>query len=177
MAFYFSKRKIRPSEDEESGELNIIPYLDILMNLIIFMLLSMTGLATFGILNVNAPNSQAGGAGDNPDKPPLLLTVAIGKDGFYLAATGAVLGGQEGEAPPEPGSGHPTIAKKADGTYDFEALTAKMQAIKTEFAQESKVILAAEKDTPYEQLIATMDAVRETKAHQLLFPDVTLGAF
>ena len=52
-----------------------------------------------------------------------------------------------------------------------------MQAIKSEFAQESKVILAAEKETPYETLIATMDSVRETKAHQLLFPDVTLGAF
>ena len=64
MAFHFSKRKIRPKEDEESGELNIIPYLDILMNLIIFILLSMTGLATFGILNVNAPNYGAGAAAD-----------------------------------------------------------------------------------------------------------------
>jgi len=65
MAFYFSRRKLRPSAEEGHGELNIVPYLDILMNLIIFMLLSMTGLAAFGILNVNAPNygGQAG-AGD-----------------------------------------------------------------------------------------------------------------
>src|SRR5688572_18106468 len=100
MAFYFSKRKIRPKEDEESGELNIIPYLDILMNLIIFILLSMTGLATFGILNVNAPNYGAGAAAnpDQPQKPPLLLNVSISKKGFFVAATGGVLGG--GEAPP-----------------------------------------------------------------------------
>jgi biopolymer transport protein ExbD len=77
MAFHFSKRKLRPKEDDEVGELNIVPYLDILMNLIIFILLSMTGLATMGILNVNAPAYGDAGAGsDKPDKPPLLLTVA-----------------------------------------------------------------------------------------------------
>ena len=177
MAFYFSKRKIRPSDEEHQGELNIIPYLDILMNLIIFMLLSMTGLATFGILNVSAPNSNQGGPSENPDKPPLLLTVGIGKDGFYVGATGGVLGGGPEQPPPQPGQGAPTIAKKSDGTYDFDALTAKMQEIKGNFPNDSKVILAADKDIQYEQLIATMDAVRENKARQLLFPDVTLGSF
>ena len=57
MAFYFSQAQAQaPRGRGGAGELNIVPYLDILMNLIIFMLLSMTGLATFGILNVNAPN-------------------------------------------------------------------------------------------------------------------------
>ena len=36
---YVSKRRFRPKEEEVKGELNIVPYLDILMNLIIFMLL------------------------------------------------------------------------------------------------------------------------------------------
>jgi len=26
MAFYFSRRKIKPKEEEHSGELNIVPY-------------------------------------------------------------------------------------------------------------------------------------------------------
>src|SRR5215510_10320392 len=111
----------------EFGELNIVPYLDILMNLIIFMLLSMTGLATFGILNVNAPNYGAGASSsDNPTKPPLLLTVAISKKGYYIAATGGVLGG--GEAPAAPmGEGAPTIPKLPDGSPDYAALTNKMK--------------------------------------------------
>jgi biopolymer transport protein TolR len=88
-----------------------------------------------------------------------------------------VLGGSPDQPAPQPGQGAPTIAKKADGTYDFEALTAKMQEIKGNFPNDSKVILAAEHDTQYEQLIATMDAVRENKDHKLLFPDVTLGTF
>ena len=47
MAFFYSKRKLRIRGHEEGGELNIVPYLDILMNLIMFMLLSITGLAAF----------------------------------------------------------------------------------------------------------------------------------
>src|SRR3954447_22087115 len=96
MAFYYSKRKLRPHEDEDVGELNIVPYLDILMNLIIFMLLSMTGLAAFGILNVNAPNYGGPSASvTNPDdQPKLLLSVLISKKGFFVAGAGAVLGDQ-----------------------------------------------------------------------------------
>lgn len=178
MAFHFSKRKIRPKEEEESGELNIIPYLDILMNLIIFILLSMSGLAAFGILNVNAPNYGAGAsAGDTPQKPPLLLTVAISKRGYYIAATGGVLGAAEAAPGAPMGEGAPTIPKLPDGTLDYAALTNKMKEIKASFPEETKIILAAEPDVQYDWLVLTMDAVRETTDRKLLFPDVTLGSF
>ncbi len=171
MAFYFSRRKLKPREDEEVGELNIVPYLDILMNLILFMLLSITGLASFGILNVSAPSYGGPSAGvqqDNPDQPKLTLSVLISKKGLFINSENAILG--EG--------GAPTIPIKADGTYDYEALNAKMLEIKQAFPNETKVIIAADADVQYEALIATMDACRETlgKEHHLLFPDVTLGA-
>jgi biopolymer transport protein ExbD len=176
MAFHVSKRKLKPKEEEEAGELNIVPYLDILMNLIIFMLLSMTGLATFGILNVSAPSYGGGGGGGNPDeKPPLLLTVAIAKGGYYIAATGGVLPGVEQQGSAAEGA-PPTIGKKGD-TYDYAALNAKMKEIKSSFPDESKVIIAAEADTAYEVLVSTMDATRETADKKLLFPDVTLASF
>lgn len=177
MAFHVSKRKLKPKEEEEAGELNIVPYLDILMNLIIFMLLSMSGLATFGILNVSAPSYGGGGGGGNPDeKPPLLLTVAIAKNGYYIAATGGVLPGIEQTGTAAEGA-PPTIGKKGDGSYDYDGLLAKMKEIKTTFPDESKVIIAAEADTAYEVLIGTMDSTRETPDKKLLFPDVTLASF
>src|SRR3954471_11144719 len=117
MAFYYSKRKLRPHEDEEVGELNIVPYLDILMNLIIFMLLSMTGLAAFGILNVNAPNyggPSAGAVADPADAPKLLLTVRISKKGHFVAGAGAVLGqapAGAGAPPTTTTEGEPTVPK------------------------------------------------------------------
>lgn len=183
MAFYFSRRKLKIKEEEETGELNIVPYLDILMNLIIFMLLSMTGLAAFGILNVNAPNYGGGAAAQAPgdEGPKLLLTVGISNKGFYVAATGGVLGAGATEAaqPAAPGQGAPTIPLKADGKHDYGALNAQMVKIKQEFPNETKVIIAAQNEVPYETLVATMDACRETmgRERRLLFPDVTLGAF
>jgi biopolymer transport protein TolR len=171
MAFYFSRRKLKVREEEEVGELNIVPYLDILMNLILFMLLSITGLASFGILNVSAPSyggPTAGAQQDNPDQPKLTLSVLISKKGLFINSENAILG--EG--------GAPTIPLKADGSYDYEALSAKMLEIKQAFPNETKVIIAADADVQYEALIATMDACREApgKEHHLLFPDVTLGA-
>lgn len=176
MAFYFSRRKIKPKEDEESGELNIIPYLDILMNLIIFMLLSMAGLATFGMINVNAPEYGGGGLGGDQEKPPLTLTVAIARSGFFIGATGGILPGVS-ESGATPGQGAPAIPKKADGTYDYAALTAMMGEIKSKFQDENKVVIAADADIDYETLVATMDATRETADRKRLFPDVTLSTF
>ncbi|MBI3185779.1 MAG: biopolymer transporter ExbD [Myxococcales bacterium] len=182
MAFYFSRRKLRPKEKEEMGELNIVPYLDILMNLIIFMLLSITGLVTFGILNVNAPSYGAGvqGPGEDPSQPKLLLTVGISNKGFYVAATGGVLGQQSPEgAAAAPGQGEPTIPKLPDGSFDYAALSEQMVNIKQAFPNETKVIIAAQSEVQYEALVATMDACRETTgpSRRVLFPDVTLGAF
>src|SRR5215470_2670182 len=154
MAFYYSKRKTRPSEEPEGSELNIVPYLDMLMNLIIFMLLSMTGLAAFGILNVSAPNYGGPSAAtqENAEAPKLLLSVLISKKGFFVAGTGAVLGpdGQGQQAAPST-AGEPTIPKLGDA-YDFGALNAKMVEIKQAFPNESKVIVGAESEIPYETL-------------------------
>jgi biopolymer transport protein TolR len=178
MAFFYSKRKLRVREHQEGGELNLVPYLDILMNLIMFMLLSITGLSAFGILNVNAPNygGPTTQVTEEGDKPKLLLTVLISKKGFYVAATGGVVGQQQ--AQPNPAEAAPSIPKKGDGNYDYTALTESMVNVKKEFPSESKVIVGAEGEIPYEVLVQTMDAIRETpgKDRKLLFTDVTLGA-
>ncbi|XXF75552.1 biopolymer transporter ExbD [Myxococcaceae bacterium GXIMD 01537] len=171
MAFHYSRRKLKIREEEETGELNIVPYLDILMNLIIFMLLSITGLASFGILNVNAPNYGGPTTGvaqeEKPDEQKLVLSVLISKTGHFVNTEHTVLGAEKGA---------PTVPLKADGTYDYEALTRQMVQIKGAVPGETKVIIAAEADTAYEVLIQTMDAIREDGQKRLLFPDVTLGA-
>ena len=178
MAFFYSRRKLKVREEHELGELNIVPYLDILMNLIMFMLLSITGLAAFGILNVSAPSygGPTAAAQDDSDKPKLLLSVLISKKGFYVAGAGGVLGPQSGSV--NPAELPPTLPRKADGSYDYASLTAQLLGVKKEFPAETKVIIGAESDIPYEVLVGTMDAVRETAAleRKILFPDVTLGA-
>ncbi|WP_342381409.1 biopolymer transporter ExbD [Myxococcus stipitatus] len=170
MAFYYSRRKLKVREDEETGELNIVPYLDILMNLIIFMLLSITGLASFGILNVSAPAYGPAPTGVTQvapaDEPKLTLSVLISRKGHFVSSESAILGEQ----------GEPTVPTKA-GDYDYAALNAWMVKIKSEFPKETKVIVGADGDIPYDVLIQTMDAIREEQGAQrrLLFPDVTLA--
>ncbi|HEX5752147.1 MAG TPA: biopolymer transporter ExbD [Archangium sp.] len=172
MAFYYSRRKLKPREEEEMGELNIVPYLDILMNLILFMLLSINGLAAFGIVNVSAPSyggpSTSVAPQENPDQPRLVLSVLISKKGHFINSENAILG-QDGA---------PTVPLGADGSYDYASLNAQMVKIKSAFPTETKVIVAADPEIPYDTLIQTMDAIRETRErpHRELFPDVTLGA-
>lgn len=175
------RRRIRA--EEETGELNIVPYLDVVMNLVMFMLLSMTGLISLGVLNVSAPRiggEQVAGAAAPENQPKLLLTVAIGRQGFFVAGAGGVLG--KDAATPD-ATRPPTIPKNADGKYDFAALTAQLQKIKEQFPTETAVILSADPDVVYDTLIQTMDACREASVkrpdgsseRKALFFDVSLS--
>lgn len=152
------RRRIR--EDEETGELNIVPYLDVVVNLVMFMLLSMTGLITLGVLNVSAPKigGEAGAAAAGEQGPKLLLTVAIGKQGFYIAGAGGVLGS---DANASDLSRPPTVPLKGDGKYDYQELSRQLSTIKEKFPSETQVILSADGEVVYDILIQTMDACRE----------------
>src|SRR5687767_10771363 len=121
------RRRVRFHEQDEAGELNIVPYLDIMVNLTMFMLMSITSLTALGVVNVTAPRyggeDTAVAASDEPQKPQLLLTVGIAKNGFIIAGAEAVL---PSAAPPAEGQpAPPTIPLKPDGKHDYEALTAK----------------------------------------------------
>jgi len=175
------RRRVRHEED--TGELNIIPYLDIVTNLVMFMLLSMTGLISLGVLNVSAPKlggETAVGATVDPQAPKLLLTVAIGKQGFYVAGAGGVLGADAG---PAPDATRPPTVPLRDGKYDYAALTAQLAIIKDKFPSETQVILSADPDVQYDTLVQTMDACREsavkkadgTTDRRPLFFDVSLS--
>lgn len=175
------RRRIR--EVEETGELNIIPYLDVVVNLVMFMLLSMTGLITLGVLNVSAPKigGEAGAAAAAADAgPKLLLTVAIGKQGFYIAGAGGVLGP---DANASDLSRPPTVPVNGDGRYDYLELSRQLAAIKEKFPNETQIILSADGEVVYDTLIQTMDACREQTVRQpdgkserkALFFDVSLS--
>jgi biopolymer transport protein TolR len=175
--------KRRVHGHEKTGELNIVPYLDIMVNLTMFMLVSMTSVIQFGILNVAAPNyGPATAAQQSPGdekKKELLLSVAISTKGFYIAGSGGVLGGGDKSAPPDPKNAPPTVPQLPDGKYDYLTLTKKMVDIKNSFPAETKIILMADQAVPYEVLVATMDAVRDDGAEpsaRKLFYDIVLGA-
>src|SRR5436190_19894067 len=90
------KRHVR--EEDELGELNIVPYLDIVTNLVMFMLLSMVGLISLGVLDVGTPKigepDSAQVAVPTKEEQPFNLTVGVTDKGFYIAGAGGVLPGE-----------------------------------------------------------------------------------
>jgi biopolymer transport protein TolR len=155
-------------QEEEAGELNLVPYMDIVTNIIIFLLASVVNQVALGNINVSVPSiSQGGGSASEeppPEKPPLNLTVTVGAGGFTIAASGGVL---------------PVIPKLPNGQYDYPALTKKLKEIKSnpDNAEETKANFNADASTPYDVVIATLDAMRQEEGTgKILFPDVAFAA-
>src|SRR5882672_9662397 len=71
--------------DEEGGELNIVPFLDIITNVMMFVLATVTVTFT-ATIETNPP--KAGGAGRPPTTPTLGLTILVVDNGFSLKARG-----------------------------------------------------------------------------------------
>src|SRR5437762_2943870 len=147
--------------EEESGELNLVPYMDIVTNIIIFLLASVVNQVALGNINVSSPTIQSGGgdSADNepPPKPPLNLTITVGATGYIVGASGGVL---------------PNIPKLPNGQYDYKTLTGKLKEIKTnpDNADETKATFNADASVRYDIVIATLDATRQADAGKLLFP-------
>ena len=152
--------------EEEAGELNLVPYMDIVTNIIIFLLASVVNQVALGNINVSSPTIQAGGGPSDeapPDKPPLNLTITVGSSGYVVAASGGVL---------------PAIPKLPNGQYDYKTLTAKLLEIKAipGNGEETKVNFNADANTSYDIVVATLDAMRQDDSGRVLFPDVAFSA-
>jgi biopolymer transport protein TolR len=161
-------REHKEEEIEESGEINLVPYLDIVTNVVIFLLASMTTYSlALSNVNVSSPTYGVGEASEGP--PPLNLTLTVTQNGFTIAASGAVLQSTTGTLPTIP---RDPAAKE----LPWDKLTQKAREIKDAYPNESTVTIGANPDIPYELLVKTMDAVRQDAGNKLLFPDVSLSA-
>jgi len=85
------REEFEEAEDEHS-EINLVPYMDIVTNIIIFLLASVVNQVPLGTVNVSSPTFGMGGGGDSQtEKPALNLTVTVGNTGFTLAGSGGVM--------------------------------------------------------------------------------------
>jgi biopolymer transport protein ExbD len=174
----------KPSERRKVSNDETIPEPDLtpMMNLAFMLILALITLAAFlplGLITVQAPRlAGAGGGQDKPkdedEKPPLNLTIFITKDGFNIAATGATLDGSS-----EGREGQPLVPKVQTGekqAYNFQDLNRRLIEIKKNFKDETSVIITADPDVIYEDVISTMDAARMSADGQILFPAVAFSA-
>jgi biopolymer transport protein TolR len=160
-----NRRRIPEDEhDIADSELNLVPYLDIMVNLIMFMLLTFQVVLELKIIQFNPPASGAGGASaDAPDEKPLLLTVMITGSGLRILTDNADAGAE-------------TIPM-VDGKYDYAKLSENLRRLKFDSGLkiDENLIIVAEPQIDYDTVVATLDAARATKDEKELFPHVTLG--
>ncbi|MCB0307891.1 MAG: biopolymer transporter ExbD [Bacteroidetes bacterium] len=156
--------------DEGSHELNLVPYMDIMVNLVLFMLYNITSFLSFTVLNASIPQltPDAGQAAAQVQKKSLLLMVRVTDGGFTVDPS--VQGG--------PQLKRVQIPKNSKG-FDYKGLQRQANVIKSQFPEETKVLLIAEGSIIYDNIIKSMDALREDRSNnkepKALFPDVTLS--
>ncbi|MDB4974711.1 MAG: TolR-like protein [Myxococcaceae bacterium] len=161
-----------PDPSEVSSELNIIPFLDIVVNLIMFLLA--TSEAVLAIVQIEAQMPQISPGPDKDhhlDDSGLNLNVTITEGGVIVTGSGGKL------APgcDEVSSGRVMTIPKKGNDYDWPALTECAVKIKAKFSSEKDVIVGADPVIHYEYIVAAMDALR-SKDKKELFPKVLLSA-
>ena len=150
-----------------SEELNLVPYLDIMVNLIMFLITVTAYLAEMRQVPVLTPGEAPSGPTCpnppcEPDPPKVFLTVAL------TERTIAIVSSDQGKIPA-------SQVDKTGSEYPYATLTVKMREYRTNYPDLAEtVMLIADKPIPYSAIISTMDALRSDSRGDL-FPGVTLG--
>lgn len=129
-------------KDKEVPELDITTFLNLMVVLIPFLLIS----AVFSRVTVLELDVPSGGGGAQV-KPKLVLEVIVRKRGLEI------------------GNGKGVVAsmKKVDGKYDIPTLSKYLQKIKKNYPDKTDAVVLMEPNLEYEYLVLVMDAVRSAE--------------
>lgn len=159
---------IELAPSEEGGELNIVPFLDIIVNILIFVLATVAVTFTTSI-ETTPPASRGSGVRSEIQSEALNLTVLIVNDGLSLKASGGNI------APGCMGAGPGNAVPNKNGKYDYEALTVCATRLKNanpDYQDENQFFIVANPGTDYQTIIEVIDAMRRTPQGDPLFDNV-----
>jgi biopolymer transport protein ExbD len=140
MAMHFRRR------EPEEPEINLIPFIDVLLVILIFLMLSTT-YSKFTELQVTLPVADAEKLREHPRE----IIVAIGADGRYA------------------------VDRKALAGRDVETLTAELAAA-ARGANDVMIVISADANAAHQSVINAMDAARRANLPRLTFATQTSGA-
>ena len=123
----------------EEPEINLIPFIDVLLVILIFLMLTTT-YSKFTELQVTLPTADAERARDRPKE----VIVSVAADGRYA------------------------VNRKAVDGRSVEVLTAELSAA-ANGAQDSVVIVSADATVAHQAVVNVMDAARRAGLAQLTF--------
>jgi len=123
----------------EEPEINLIPFIDVLLVVLIFLMLSTT-YSKFTELQINLPTAEA----DKPRDRPAEIIVAVASDGRYA------------------------VNQKALDGRNVEALTAELSAVAAAL-KDPVVIVSADAAAAHQSVINVLDAARRAGLSRLTF--------
>ncbi len=143
------------------GELNLVPYLDIMLNLIMFLLVVTAYIVELREAPVLVP-TLTGDNGPGPVDPDKkgYLSVVVTQRALSIASS------KEGVAPVE-------LLRKG-GVLPYRDLTQVLRQFKDSGTVEDTLQVLADPAIPYSEVVATMDAAR-TDGKTALFPGIQLA--
>jgi biopolymer transport protein ExbD len=142
-------------EAPASVTLNLTALMDILSNLLFFLLACFGTTIVMGI-NATVPVQSPDKSSVADTKQTVTAGVALGKDGYEVTLVGTA------QSPDELNRWHKRIPLR-EGAPDWDALTAHLLAVKQNYPKSDTMILTPELGTNYETMIRTMDAARESE--------------
>ena len=155
-----SRKNRRRTRDVEIPELNVTPFMNLMIVLVPVLLLSLVFTHTT-VIELDFPAATSGSTGEVQH-----LEVTILKDELIIADQRGVL----------------KRLPKVDGEHDFVGLNTAMLTAKQQMPNKRDALILLEPDTDYQALVFVMDSIRFYRAPGQsadqtieLFPDMSLG--
>jgi biopolymer transport protein TolR len=158
-------------EEIQGGEINLVPYLDIVTNLMLFLLISVSSGFILGQIDTTLPDHSTSASkpavdpAEKPDEQPLQLMVSVTKNRIILWSVSGLEGTLE-----VPKATMALVAPKNASDpplYEYEKLNKALIEIATRRWKGKlrptatyEILLQADGDIPYETVIMTMDHMR-----------------
>ena len=157
----------RSNKHRSVEELNITAFMNLMVVLVPFLL--MTAVFTqLTVIELNLPPASAAKPANKNEKKPFQLNIIIEKQYIHLTDNN--------------NRSLKKIPATKSGSYDFALLTGVVKQIKARYPKQTGAMILAHTDTQYEVLVHTMDAIRSYTAivngdviQGELFPDISIG--
>lgn len=174
---------------EEAQELNLVPIMNLVTILIPFLLMA-AEFVSLAVIDstlpaIGPPQPQE----EEPEKPPLNLSLALTEGGITVLGADAILF-PDGAPPVAEGEQRPPTVPCTSGSskctgmddYNWGELTRILGQIKDEYPDDENVILVPDSRVKYEIIVKAMDHSREDRENKgpdgeprILFPFVVIA--
>jgi biopolymer transport protein ExbD len=156
------RRRRRKGQQKSSGELNIMPFMNLMVILLPFLLITAVFSRT-AVLELNLPGPSAS---EDPQQT-LALEITLRDDRIEVGdrTTGLLM-----------------ELKNDESGYDVEGLGAYLTQVKARFPEKVDATLLVEPQVSYDTVVQVMDAVRSVptiengaRVAAELFPEISIG--